>query len=144
MNNRLSGEGTGQAFLPGGPRTGAPGKHVIRGKAKYRILDEKVRVYVAPKIEDIVKCPVRLPLDSLAIALGLSFDTQLKPYVALKVKVPHETIGQAYNYPPKGGITAQHYYDVAKETLITRESLSGGVHVNEKDVKSAMDETLRT
>jgi hypothetical protein len=45
--------GTRQAFLPGGHRTGAPGKHVIRGRAKYRLLDDKVRVYVAPPIEEI-------------------------------------------------------------------------------------------
>ncbi|KAF8881830.1 hypothetical protein CPB84DRAFT_1817220 [Gymnopilus junonius] len=51
---------TRQAFLPGGRRTGAPGKHVIRGKAKYRLLDEKVRVYVAPPVEEIESSPVRL------------------------------------------------------------------------------------
>ena len=45
--------GTRQAFLPGGHRTGAPGKHVVGGKAKYRLLDGKVRVYVAPPIKDI-------------------------------------------------------------------------------------------
>lgn len=50
--------GTRQAFLPGGHRTGAPGKHVVRGRAKYRLLDEKVRVFVAPPIEDIVASPV--------------------------------------------------------------------------------------
>ena len=50
--------GTGQAALPGGPRTGAPGKHVVRGKAKYRLIDEKVRYFVAPAIEDIVNSPV--------------------------------------------------------------------------------------
>ena len=52
--------GTRQAFLPGGRRTGAPGKHVVRGKAKYRLLDEKVRVYVAPPLEEIESSPVRL------------------------------------------------------------------------------------
>lgn len=51
--------GTRQAYLPGGHRTGAPGKHVIRGKAKYRLEDEKVRVYVAPPIEQILSSPVR-------------------------------------------------------------------------------------
>jgi hypothetical protein len=51
--------GTRQAFLPGGHRTGAPGKHVVRGKAKYRLCDEKVRFFVAPPIEDIRNSPVR-------------------------------------------------------------------------------------
>lgn len=50
--------GTRQAFLPGGPRTGAPGKHVVKGKAKYRLVDEQVRYFVAPAIEDIQNSPV--------------------------------------------------------------------------------------
>ncbi|WVQ75969.1 hypothetical protein IAR50_005605 [Cryptococcus sp. DSM 104548] len=57
-------KGTGQARVPGGGhRTGPPGKHVVRGTAKYRLVDEKVRVFVAPTQE----------------ALG---STELKPYVA--------------------------------------------------------------
>jgi len=55
--------GTRQAFLPGGHRTGAPGKHVIRGASKYRLLDEKVRVFVAPSIQEIQNSEVR-PLPS--------------------------------------------------------------------------------
>jgi len=58
--NLLCLTGTRQAFLPGGHRTGAPGKHVIGGKAKYRLIDEKVRVFVAPPIQDIIDSPVRL------------------------------------------------------------------------------------
>jgi len=45
--------GTRQAYLPGGLRTGAPGKHVVNGKAKYRLVDEQVRYFVAPSIEDL-------------------------------------------------------------------------------------------
>ncbi|KZT13228.1 uncharacterized protein LAESUDRAFT_754218 [Laetiporus sulphureus 93-53] len=56
-------KGTGQAFLPGGHRTGAPGKHVVRGKAKYRLVDEKVRVFVAPSIEDIKNTKLRPYVD---------------------------------------------------------------------------------
>ena len=52
--------GTRQAYLPGGHRTGAPGKHVVRGKSKYRLLDEKVRFFVAPPVEEINASPVRL------------------------------------------------------------------------------------
>lgn len=41
--------GTRQAFVPGGGhRTGPPGKHVIGGKAKFRVMDEKVRYFVSP------------------------------------------------------------------------------------------------
>ena len=52
--------GTRQAYLPGGHRTGAPGKHVVRGTAKYRLIDEKVRIFIAPSIKDINTTPVRL------------------------------------------------------------------------------------
>ncbi|KAF8518378.1 hypothetical protein BU17DRAFT_48741 [Hysterangium stoloniferum] len=46
------------AFEPGGRRTGAPGRHVIGGKAKYRIIDENVRYYVAPDIDTIRNSPM--------------------------------------------------------------------------------------
>jgi large subunit ribosomal protein L41 len=52
--------GTRQAYLPGGHRTGAPGKHVVRGSAKYRLIDEKVRIFIAPSIEDIKATLVRV------------------------------------------------------------------------------------
>ncbi|KAF9239155.1 hypothetical protein BU15DRAFT_26039, partial [Melanogaster broomeanus] len=52
-------KGTRQAFLPGGHRTGAPGRFVIRGTAKYRLLDEKVRVFVGPGIGEIENSEVR-------------------------------------------------------------------------------------
>ena len=51
--------GTRQATLPGGHRTGAPGRFVIRGTSKYRLLDEKVRVFVGPSIEEITQSEVR-------------------------------------------------------------------------------------
>ncbi|KAG8216653.1 hypothetical protein J3R82DRAFT_6850 [Butyriboletus roseoflavus] len=51
--------GTRQATLPGGHRTGAPGRFVIRGTSKYRLLDEKVRVFVGPSMEEITQSEVR-------------------------------------------------------------------------------------
>ncbi|KIJ38883.1 hypothetical protein M422DRAFT_210632 [Sphaerobolus stellatus SS14] len=57
LNSKRAGKdfykGYRHAYEPGGRRTGAPGEHVIRGKAKYRLLDEKVRIYIAPAIEEI-------------------------------------------------------------------------------------------
>jgi hypothetical protein len=51
--------GTRQAFVPGGGhRTGPPGKHVIGGKAKYRVMDEKVRYFVSPGSEVLNVSPV--------------------------------------------------------------------------------------
>ena len=55
--------GTRQAYLPGGLRTGAPGKHVVNGKAKYRLVDEQVRYFVAPSIEDLNNTPVSLHVE---------------------------------------------------------------------------------
>ncbi|KAG1730853.1 uncharacterized protein EDB91DRAFT_1156313 [Suillus paluster] len=75
-------KGTRQAFLPGGHRTGAPGKHVIRGASKYRLLDEKVRVFVAPSIEEIKK-------------------SELKPYVGKDVKLTMVQKKELWNIMPK-------------------------------------------
>jgi hypothetical protein len=59
--------GTRQAYLPGGQRTGTPGKHVVRGKAKYRLLDENVRFFVAPPLEEISSSLVRLACHHLGV-----------------------------------------------------------------------------
>ncbi|KIJ58952.1 hypothetical protein HYDPIDRAFT_118933 [Hydnomerulius pinastri MD-312] len=61
-------KGTRQATLPGGHRTGAPGRFVIRGSAKYRLLDEKVRVFVGPPAEEISR-------------------SELKPYVHADIRL---------------------------------------------------------
>ena len=62
-------------MLPGGPRTGAPGKHVVKGKAKYRLVDEQVRYFVAPPIEEIQNSLVRklCRLDPMHSKLGPGF-----------------------------------------------------------------------
>ncbi|KAJ3483624.1 hypothetical protein NLI96_g6188 [Meripilus lineatus] len=95
-------KGTRQAFLPGGPRTGAPGKHVVRGKAKYRLVDEKVRYYVAPAIEEIRNSP-------------------LKPYVSVGVKLTDEQKTEVYGKLPRGGLTGEHYFKIAPRVSQTNE-----------------------
>ncbi|KAN0130119.1 hypothetical protein V8E53_012064, partial [Lactarius tabidus] len=87
-------KGTRQAFLPGGHRTGAPGKHVVRGKAKYRLCDEKVRFFVAPPIEDIRNSPLR-------------------PYVDLGVRLTAEQRREVFGKLPRGGITGEYYFEKA-------------------------------
>ncbi|KAI0755675.1 hypothetical protein C8Q74DRAFT_1304954 [Fomes fomentarius] len=87
-------KGTRQAFLPGGHRTGAPGKHVVRGKAKYRLVDEQVRVFVAPPIEEIQ-------------------NSALKAYVSTKVPVSRAFNKELYGKLPRGGLTGEHYYKIA-------------------------------
>ncbi|KAH9850919.1 hypothetical protein C2E23DRAFT_833395 [Lenzites betulinus] len=87
-------KGTRQAFVPGGHRTGAPGQHVVRGKSKYRLVDEKVRVFVAPCIEEIQSSP-------------------LKAYVSTTVPVSRSFTKELYGKLPRGGLTPEHYYKIA-------------------------------
>ena len=46
----------------------------MRGKAKYRLVDEKVRVFVAPPIQDLENSPVRMPVSpaTLVVLTGRS------------------------------------------------------------------------
>ncbi|KIM60562.1 hypothetical protein SCLCIDRAFT_92175, partial [Scleroderma citrinum Foug A] len=74
-------KGTRQAALPGGHRTGAPGRFIIRGSGKYRLLDEKVRVFVAPHIDDIKSC-------------------ELKPYVHAETHVTASQRKELYSLMP--------------------------------------------
>ncbi|KAG6819239.1 hypothetical protein H0H93_013897 [Arthromyces matolae] len=90
-------KGTRQAYLPGGLRTGAPGKHVVGGKAKYRLLDEKVRVFVAPPLEQILSSP-------------------LKPYVHVAVNLkPQESQAAFGRFTDSRGLSPEHFLRVARE-----------------------------
>ncbi|KAJ3501599.1 hypothetical protein NMY22_g18870 [Coprinellus aureogranulatus] len=78
-------------------RTGAPGKHVIGGRAKYRLIDEKVRVFVAPPVEEIATSP-------------------LKPYVSVKCNLtPEEERIPFGRFRGAGGLTPEHFLRVARE-----------------------------
>ncbi|KAK7678545.1 hypothetical protein QCA50_010922 [Cerrena zonata] len=96
-------KGTRQAYLPGGQRTGAPGKHVVKGKAKYRLVDEQVRYFVAPAIEDIISSPLR-------------------PYVYKTVKLTEDQKREVYGPLPQGGLTPETYYKIAPR--LTPEDVS--------------------
>ncbi|KAI0346359.1 hypothetical protein BDW22DRAFT_1352413 [Trametopsis cervina] len=87
-------KGTGQSTLPGGLRTGAPGEHVVKGKAKYRLVDEKVRYFVAPSIQAIEESPLR-------------------PYVSTQVNLDPLQKRQIYGKLPRGGLTGEHYFRIA-------------------------------
>ncbi|TFK46768.1 hypothetical protein OE88DRAFT_1811586 [Heliocybe sulcata] len=90
-------KGTRQAFLPGGHRTGAPGKFVIRGKAKYRLVDEQVRVFVAPPIEELN-------------------NTKLKPYVDATSRLSREQRREIYGKFDKAGFDGKRYLEILKNT----------------------------
>ncbi|KAL1682567.1 hypothetical protein EV122DRAFT_203613 [Schizophyllum commune] len=92
-------KGTRQAFLPKGTRTGAPGRHVVGGKAKYRLIDEKVRVFVAPPLEQIVNSP-------------------LKPYVAQDVHLKKQELNAVWGkFPSKRGVTPSLFLQKSREAF---------------------------
>jgi hypothetical protein len=49
--------GTRQANLPGGRRTGPPGKFI--GNGHYVLQDDQVRVFVAPTVAELARTPLR-------------------------------------------------------------------------------------
>ncbi|KAF8504429.1 hypothetical protein F5888DRAFT_1655711 [Russula emetica] len=95
-------KGTRQAYLPGGHRTGTPGKHVVRGKAKYRLLDENVRFFVAPPIEEIS-------------------GSLLRPYVDLNARLTNGQKREIFGKLPRGGMSGEYYYQKAPR----RDALEG-------------------
>ncbi|KZT62489.1 hypothetical protein CALCODRAFT_489863 [Calocera cornea HHB12733] len=86
-------KGNRASSLPGGPRTGAPGRHQIRGKAKYTLDDRKVRVFVAPPLEVLNSTP-------------------LKPYVSTQVRLTRHQKEELYGRFPAHGFDGQHYLDM--------------------------------
>ncbi|KAF8638434.1 hypothetical protein AX17_002216 [Amanita inopinata Kibby_2008] len=113
-------KGTRQAYLPGGLRTGAPGKHVVGGKSKYRLLDEKVRVFVAPPLEKINNSP-------------------LKPYVSLDVRLTRGEERAVFGkFPGPRGLTPQHLLKVAQKRASLAEAETGTSDLVEGDSASTM------
>ncbi|KAL1742584.1 hypothetical protein HDZ31DRAFT_42923 [Schizophyllum fasciatum] len=92
-------KGTRQAFLPKGTRTGAPGRHVVGGKAKYRLIDEKVRVFVAPPLQQILSSP-------------------LKPYVAQDVHLKKQELNAVWGkFDSKRGVTPSLFLQKSREAF---------------------------
>ncbi|KAK4687277.1 large subunit ribosomal protein L41, partial [Tremellales sp. Uapishka_1] len=83
-------KGTGQSYVPGGGhRTGPPGKFVVKGKAKYRLLDERVRYFVGPGEEAFSNSNAHLaPF------------LQLKPYVSSAAKHHDSPIRSLPSFSP--------------------------------------------
>ncbi|GFZ46459.1 hypothetical protein JCM24511_04706 [Saitozyma sp. JCM 24511] len=92
-------KGTRQSYVPGGGhRTGPPGKHVVQGKAKYRLIDERVRYFVGPG----------------AAALE---STQLKPYVSVLTSRPTPPSLPSFSPQPtrpESGFTPQTFSRFSK------------------------------
>jgi large subunit ribosomal protein L41 len=114
--------GTRQAFLPGGHRTGAPGKHVVGGASKYRLLDEKVRVFVAPPLQMIDESKVSIFICSTyrQIAERRVDIQKLKPYVALDVRLTNSQRKAVFGKFPENGLTPEHFLKVAQRVSLER------------------------
>ncbi|KAL5511888.1 hypothetical protein ACEPAH_5106 [Sanghuangporus vaninii] len=88
-------KGTRQASLPG-LRTGAPGKYFGRGTNAYRLLDERVRVFVAPPVKELN-------------------NSSLKPYVPWMTYLSEDDMfKQPFGKLPPGGLNGQIYLDTVK------------------------------
>ncbi|KAJ7117808.1 hypothetical protein C8R44DRAFT_201444 [Mycena epipterygia] len=88
-------KGNRQSALPGGHRTGAPGVHINR-RPGYLLLEDKVRVFVAPPIQDILNC-------------------ELKPYVAGSVHLGPKTQNGVFRGMPDSGLTPAHFLSTARK-----------------------------
>lgn len=86
---------------------------MVRGKAKYRLCDEKVRFFVAPPIEDIRNSPVRLKCLDLGSHIEVVIFDQLRPYVDLGVRLTAAQRRDIFGKLPRGGMTGEHYFEKA-------------------------------
>ena len=84
---------------------------MVKGTAKYRLVDEQVRYFVAPAIEDIINSPVCLVSHSYPETLLTLY--KLRPYVYKAVRLTEEQKQEVYGPLPQGGLTPQTYYDIA-------------------------------
>ena len=84
---------------------------MVKETAKYRLVDEQVRYFVAPAIEDIINSPVRLVFYSYLVTLLTLY--QLRPYVYKAVRLTEEQKQEVYGPLPQGGLTPQTYYNIA-------------------------------
>ncbi|KAJ7634919.1 hypothetical protein FB45DRAFT_1025825 [Roridomyces roridus] len=109
-------KGNRQAALPG-HRTGAPGVHV-RGRPGYRLLESRVRVFVAPPIDDIL-------------------NSKLKPYVSPRVRLPHNVANGVFRGMPDSGLTPAHL-------LATTRRLSEEKALEQRDAVSAANSASPT
>lgn len=102
--------GNRQSALPG-HRTGAPGVHINK-RPGYQLLESKVRVFVAPPIQDILACPVRFVL--YVSCVYSHFCGQLKPYVASAAHVPRKEANGIFRGMPGPGLTPEHFLASAR------------------------------
>ena len=98
---------------------------MVRGKAKYRLCDEKVRFFVAPPIEDIRNSPVRPTYVDLELHPQVVVFDQLRPYVDLGVRLTALQRREIFGKLPRGGITGEYYFEKASRRDSVEQALEG-------------------
>ncbi|KAJ7066468.1 hypothetical protein C8F01DRAFT_981175 [Mycena amicta] len=92
-------KGNRQSALPG-HRTGAPGVHV-NNRPGYKLLDSRVRVFVAPPIQDIL-------------------DSPLKPYVEARTPPKAKAKQGVFRDMPDGGMNPAYFLKTARKYHLER------------------------
>ncbi|KAK6967131.1 hypothetical protein R3P38DRAFT_3149792 [Favolaschia claudopus] len=119
MANKDYYKGNRQSSLPG-HRTGAPGVHIGK-RPGYKLLESKVRVFVAPPIDQIIASP-------------------LKPYVADGVPLPWKEKNGVFAGMPAAGLTAEHFLKSARRYNAAKVEAARGrgkVEIKEDDAVEA-------
>jgi hypothetical protein len=72
-----------------------------------------VRIFIAPSIEEIKNTPVSAMFawNSFRQLTIVHFVSQLKPYVAMDVRLTKGQKKEVFGKLPQGGLTGEHYYD---------------------------------
>ncbi|KAF7356445.1 hypothetical protein MVEN_00977600 [Mycena venus] len=121
MANKDYYKGNRQAALPG-HRTGAPGVHINK-RPGYKLLESRVRVFVAPPIDDILASP-------------------LKPYVAEGTPVPWKTKNGVFAGMPDAGLTPEHFLKSARK--YSAEKALAARERNQKKVEGGKEGETKT
>ena len=89
----------------------------MKGKAKYRLIDEQVRYFVAPPVEEIEQSPVRANVVSVQYVATILDDRQLKAYVSQAVRLTNAQKREVYGKLPQGGLRGETLLKLAESSL---------------------------
>lgn len=82
-------------------------------------MDEQVRYFVAPSLEDIQNSPVSHRKYQTFNFVDSGSHSQLRPYVDVSAKLSNKQRNEIFGKLPHGGLTAEHYFNIAPRTKNT-------------------------
>lgn len=83
-------------------------------------MDEQVRYFVAPSLEDIQNSPVsHRKYQNSIFLVDSGSHSQLRPYVDVSAKLSNKQRNEIFGKLPHGGLTAEHYFIIAPRTKNT-------------------------